>query len=264
VPVFAGREFARDASEAPNVVIVNQALVRRHFGHRDPVGSRLVIQMREPLACTIIGVAGDVRQYNLKDPPTPEIYAPYTQRPWMLHDTRDLIVRGTLNSAAASSSIRRLVRQMEPDIPLKAVSPMEEVIGETLVRPRFYSVAIGIFATAALLLAAFGIYGAVSGAVAERTREIGIRIALGAQKGQMVRLLARQGALPALLGLVAGLPLALVVVRLLGSYFEGIGAPDLPVLFAVTLMQAFVAIAAAVVPAQRVLRMDSAAALRHD
>jgi ABC-type antimicrobial peptide transport system permease subunit len=265
VPLLSGRLFdARDADTAPNVVIVNQSLVRRYFGKRVPLGQRLVIESREPVTCTIVGVVGNMHQYNLREAPSPEIFAPFTQQPWILHDTRDFVIRSALDPPAVTALLRQLIRQMEPEIPFKAALPMDEVIGETLVRPRFYSAAFGIFAGAALLLAAFGIYGAVAGAVAERTREIGIRTALGAGTGNVVRFVASQGALPAFVGLAAGLPLALVSGRVVAGYFEGVGAPDWTGIVVVAALQLGVALLAAALPARRAARLDPAVALRQD
>jgi hypothetical protein len=132
-------------------------------------GQRLVIDSREPVTCTIVGVVGDMHQYNLREAPSPEIFAPFTQHPWMLHDTRDFVIRSGLAPAAATAFLRRLIRQMEPDIPFNTALPMEEVI--ELWFGGFYSAAFGVFA-AAHCSAAFGIWAV--GAVAERTQEIGI------------------------------------------------------------------------------------------
>jgi ABC-type antimicrobial peptide transport system permease subunit len=153
---------------------------------------------------------------------------------------------------------------MEPDIPVGAILPMEEVAAGSVKPLRFYSWALGVFAASTLLLAAFGIYGAVASAVAQRTREIGIRMTFGARRGQLLRMIILRGALPALLGLLGGLPAAIFAGRLLRSQLFGVSPSDPLTLVASAVLLAMVALAAALAPARRATQVDPAIALRHD
>jgi predicted permease len=264
-PLRRGRFFdQRDHTTAPKVLLVNETLARRYFPSADPVGRRLTIDMREPVNCEIVGVVGDVRQNTLREPAAPEIFAPNLQHPWVLHATRDVVVRASGDGAAIVPALRALVREMEPDIPVGAILPMEEVAAGSVKPLRFYSWALGVFAASTLLLAAFGIYGAVASAVAQRTREIGIRMTFGARRGQLLRMIILRGALPALLGLLGGLPAAIFAGRLLRSQLFGVSPSDPLTLVASAVLLAMVALAAALAPARRATQVDPAIALRHD
>ena len=265
IPLLAGRVFQQtDHEQSPPVVVINQALARRYFGGDDPVGRRILLSAGEPVLCEIAGVVGDVRQYNLREAAVPEIFAPNTQRPWLMHETRDLVVRAASDPIAIAQAVRAAVHDLERDIPIGAVQPMEEVAASSLLRPKFYAYAVVVFAAAALLLAAFGIYAGVSSAVVQRKREIGIRAAFGARREDLVRLMAWRGAAPALAGLAVGVPLALMVGRLLERQLYGVSPSDLPTLFSVAAILAAVALAASFVPARRAARIDPASAIRDE
>jgi predicted permease len=265
IPLHSGRWFDnRDQAGSPPVVVVNRALARRYFGNEDPSGQRIILQMREPVACEIAGVVGDVRQNTLRQESAPEVFALNLQPPFVLHSTRDLAVRASGNALALAPAIRTVVREMEPDIPIGEMPLMEEVVSGSLKPLRFYSWALGIFAVSALTLAAFGIYGGVASTVAQRTREIGIRLAFGAGRGHLLRTVALHGALPAFAGLLAGLLPAFFVGRALRTQLYGITPVDTLTLMTVIAVLAFVAVAAAVLPARHATRVDPAVALRSE
>lgn len=265
IPVTAGRSFdRRDSEGAPPVIVINESLARAHFGLENPIGRLLRLDRGSPLNAEVIGVVGDVREIALRVPPGPGIYAPKTQQPWIRHETRDLVIRTSTDAATLAPGISAVLRDLEPDIPRVPVLPMTDVVAGALRRPGFYAAAVASFAFTAVLLAAFGIYGTVTSAVAERRRELGVRLALGASHGNVLLRAARSGAAPTLCGLAAGVPLALAAGRVVREQLYGIGPADWPTILAVAGFMTFVAVAAAVAPAVRATRIDPVEVLRHD
>jgi putative ABC transport system permease protein len=257
IPVSAGRFFdRRDTEGAPPVVVINESLARAYFGSENPVGRQLTLDRGSPLTAEIVGVVGDVREIALRVPPGPGIYAPKTQQPWMRHETRDLVIRTRTDAATLAPSIAAILRDLEPDIPRSPVLRMQDVVAGALTRPGFHAAAVASFA--------FGIYGTVTSAVAERRRELGVRLALGASHGNVLMRAARCGAMPTLFGLAAGIPLALLAGRIVREQLYGIGPSDLPTILAVAGFMTFVTIAAAVTPAVKATRIDPVVVLRHD
>ena len=265
IPLVAGRTFdRRDVDGAPLAVVINETFARAHFGVGNPIGQHLTLDRGSPLDVEIVGVVGDVRELALRIPPAPVIYAPKTQGPWMRHETRDLVVRSAADAAAIAPAIQTVLRELEPEMPRPQVLRMEDVIAGSLTRPGFYASAVATFALTAVLLAGFGIYGTVTSAVAERRRELGVRLALGATRGSVFIRTARYGAVPTILGLAAGLPLALAAGRLLRQQLYGVAPSDWPTLLLVALFLSTVALAAAFLPALHATRVDPASALRHE
>jgi predicted lysophospholipase L1 biosynthesis ABC-type transport system permease subunit len=212
----------------------------------------------------VIGVVGDVREMSLRIAPGPGIYAPKTQQPWIRHETRDLVIRTRADVATLTPAIAAVLRNLEPDIPRSPVLPMDEVVAGALTRPRFYAAAVAAFAFTAVLLAGFGIFGTVSSAVTERRREFGVRLALGAPPRNVLRQAARSGVVPTLLGLAAGVPLALAAGRVVREQLYGIGPSDWPTITAVAGFMTLVTIVAAVAPALKATRIDPVVVLKHD
>jgi ABC-type antimicrobial peptide transport system permease subunit len=186
------------------------------------------------------------------------------QSPWRRSETRDLVVRSSADVAVLAPAIQTVLRQLEPDLPKAAVLPMQDVIAQALTRPGFYASAVASFALIALLLAAFGIFGTVASAVAERQREMGIRLALGASRGNVLVRAARYGVLPTIAGLVAGVPLTFVAGRIVRQQLYAVAPADWITLVTVGGTMAVVAAAAATLPALRATRIDPARILRHD
>jgi putative ABC transport system permease protein len=265
VPLVTGRAFdRRDVDGAPLAIAINESLARAYFGSANPIGEHLTLERGSPLDVEIVGVVGDVRELALRVPAGPAIYAPKTQGPWMRHETRDLVIRSTVDAASLAPAIQTLLRELEPDMPRPSVLRMEDVIAESLTRPGFYASAVASFALTAVLLAGFGIYGTVTSAVAERRRELGIRLALGATRSSVFIRAARYGALPTILGLTAGGPLAVAAGRLLRQQLYGVGPTDWPTLLLVTAFMSMVSLAAAFLPAVQATRVDPASVLRHE
>jgi len=283
VPVIAGRAITdRDTSGVTPVALVNEAFARRYFAaaaatnapqaHRDAIGRRLEMQSPRKVALTIeiVGVIGDVRS-SLSAPIRPTVYVPVAQAPewtfsiahgyfpvsWIVRTRDDRV-------AAVAQSLREIVRRVEPQLPLSSVETMEEVVASGLQTSRSQMLLLGIFAGIALALAAAGLYGLVAYTVAQRTREIGIHMALGATAGVILRRIVARGLLLTLAGLTLGLATAAITSRWLENFLVGVKAFD-PLTFAVTsLFLIAIAAVASLAPAVRASRINPMAILRNE
>jgi len=260
----AGREFSdQDHDRAAGVGIVNETLARSVWPNEDPIGKRFTLGDRadpqEPWV-TVVGVVRDLRRGDVKRQIRPEIYLCSLQA---APRTETLLVR-TGDPAAIVPSIRRELQSIDPQLPLFRVTTLQAQLSETLNQPRFQATVLAGFAAIALLLAAIGIYGVTSHAVGQRTQEVGIRMAMGARRGDVRRLILRQHVTPALIGIIVGLAGALALSRFVTSLLYGVGAVD-PATYAVVAGSLLVvAIAACWVPARRAMRVDPLVALRAD
>ncbi|HEY1249976.1 MAG TPA: ADOP family duplicated permease [Thermoanaerobaculia bacterium] len=259
VPLAAGREFeASDRGDAPPVAVVNEAMARRYWPGRSPIGRLLTVDKPR----RVVGVVRDARFASLSAAAEPYAFAPVLQFPTAALDELTLVVRADATPAVAAGWIRAAVRELDPSLPVTAVGPYADVIAGLLLPQRAGAALLGVFGALALLLAAFGIYAVVSYSVAQRTREVGIRIALGAAPAEVRGLVVRQSAAPIAAGLAAGLLLAAAAARLLGGLLYGVAPLD-PIAFgAATLALAASGLLAAWVPARRASRIDPIAAIR--
>jgi putative ABC transport system permease protein len=264
LPLRRGRDVAAtDGLTAPGVVVVNEAFVRRHFASQDPIGQRLEIGggwwPGQPTSFTIVGVVADEPFLGVATPAEPATYYPHAQFPM---NEMWLVVRAAGDPAALVPALRERIWRVDADLPVETVRSLRELLGATAAEPRFNAVLLALFAAAALLLAAIGIYGVLSYTVAQRTGEIGVRMALGAARGRVVRQVVGQGMLVALLGVALGVAGSLGLVRLLASLLVGVSAHDPLVFAAVPLLLALTALAAAWLPARRASLIEPAVALR--
>ncbi len=259
IPLIAGRTFAEsDADNGPGVVIASEALARKYWPGENPVGKHLRFDQNDPWM-TVVGLVADVRQLGLSEPPTPLLYIPYQQ--FALPFT-NVTVRSTLAESAVTSLMRKELAAADPDLPYGDVMTLQSVVDRSVDEPRFRTLLIGIFAVLALLLAAVGVYGLISYSVTQRTREIGIRVALGAQPRQVLFPVVREGLILAVTGVAIGLVGALALTRVLSAFLFGVGATD-PVTFAlVSVVLMLIALAASYIPSRRALRVDPLTALR--
>jgi macrolide transport system ATP-binding/permease protein len=260
IPIVAGRDFsAQDREGSPTVVIVNEVFARRYFGG-NAIGKRLRFGSKEPLR-EIVGVARNAKYRNLREEPMPFIYTPSAQeyQPGMT-----LMVRTGGDPEALVGAVRNELRALNKDVPLVAVQTMSESIADQLAADRVVAVLLSVFGASALLLATIGIYGVVAFAVAQRTHEIGIRIALGADRRDILKLIVGQGMVLIVMGAGIGLALALTATQLLKSLLFGVSATD-PLTFAsVVFGLVGTALLACYVPARRAMKVDPLVALRYE
>jgi predicted permease len=262
IPVLRGRVFdERDDAAAPHVAIVSQSLAESKWPGQDPIGRFVQFGNMDgdPQGFRVIGVVGDVRELTPETPPGPLFYASYRQRPnsvWRVN----LIVRSP-DPASLGPAIQRIAREIDPDVPVQ-FRTVGEAFDAVLIGRRFSLVLISLFSAAALVLATLGLYGVVAYLVAQRTREIGIRIALGATPGHLMRLILSRGAIIAVCGGLAGLAAALALARLVEGMLFGIRANDPAVLAVAAGVTASAAFAASVLPARRAARIEPATSLR--
>jgi putative ABC transport system permease protein len=266
IPVRMGREFtAQDSANAPGVIVINETAARAFWPGLDPLGKQITLpgDDDQSVTLTVVGVTGDVRQMGLGDAPQPEIFLNYAQPgppwPWLV-----LVVRTARDPETLLGALKSLAQSADRDVPVSQVRPMDEVLSGTLAQPLLYTLLLGFFAALALTLAAVGLYGVVSYTVTQRTHEMGIRMALGAERGNVVRLVLRQGLGLALAGTAIGLAGALAVTRLLTHLIPGVQPGDSLTLAAVSALLMSVALAASYLPARRGSRLDPIVTLRYE
>ncbi len=265
IPLLRGRDFTDgDGGKGVRLVIVNEALARRQFGREDPVGQRLQIDDTGG-PHTIVGVVGSVRQAGLDVAPLPEIYFPYVQEgaEGSLSDAI-LVVRTSVPPAGVAGAVRGALRGVDPTLPLYKVETMQGVIHTSLAGQRLNLWLLAIFAGIALVLSAAGLYGVISYLVAQRRREIGVRIALGAQRRDVIGLVMRQGTRLTALGVALGLAGALAFTRVLEKLLFGISARDPLTFGGIAALLAAVALTATWLPARRAARVDPILAIRNE
>ena len=266
IPLLGGRPFsARDNKDSVQVVIVNEAFAKKFFSGANPIGEHILLDQgtNEPAtAMEIVGVVGNTRHESLAIEPIPEFYVPFEQSP----DRRMHIVLRTSAEklSGLETAARNALHEIDPDVYFPGLTPMQTLIGTTLAQPRFNMMLLGCFAGVAMILAAIGIYGVIAYTVAQRTREIGIRMALGAQKIDMLTMILRQSFSVIGIGLLAGIVGALAVTRLMSSLLYGVSAHDFWIYAIVTMVLSGAALVATYFPARRAMTVDPMVALRYE
>ncbi len=266
IPLLRGRDFTeRDDEKAPPVIIVNETFARRFFPNEDSLGKRIKpglatlptgAVMRE-----IVGVVGDVKHHGLNSESGPEVYEPQNQMPF---SELTLVIRGDNDPRSLISALREQVQALDKDLPLFDAKLFEEYLSASVAEPRFNTLLLTIFAAVALALAAVGLYGVMSYSVAQRTHEIGIRMALGAGRWNILRLVIGDGLLIIIFGIAFGLVGAGLATRLMAGLLFGVGSLDLPTFVGVALLLGLVALSACYVPARRATKVDPMVALRYE
>jgi len=264
IPLLSGRAFdRRDAMTTPAVTLISQAMARIYFRDQDPIGKQLSFGFPPAPAVVrqIIGVVGDVRDRSLGSDPGAMMYVPYAQAPF---PGAVVVVRSALGLTVCTSAIRRSVATLDKDLPVTDIAEMNGILNASVSQQRFRTGLLALFAAIALVLAATGIFGVISYSISRRTNEIGIRVALGASRPQILGMVLRETLTLAGTGLAFGIPASLAASRLLGHMLFGVSASDPATLAAVALCLAAVAVAAGYVPARRAIRIDPLLALRHE
>jgi putative ABC transport system permease protein len=263
IPLLRGRLFTEiDESGGPGVAVINQTMARRFFPDTDPLGKELGISGPDGDMLTVVGVVGDVKHFGLDTETRSELYVPYHQEPWPY---LALIVRST--SAEPLDVAPRVLEQVwaiDPDQPAYDIRTMEMRLSQSVAGRRFSMTLLSLFGGSALLLAVLGIYGVLAYSVAQRTREIGVRVALGAQSRDILNLVLKQGIVLSLFGIAIGLAGAFALTRALSSLLFEVGATDPMAFTAVPLVLLVVVVLACYIPARRAAKIDSIAAIRYE
>jgi putative ABC transport system permease protein len=266
-PLLSGRVFnSHDTNDSPSVVIVNDMFARKYFPDGNAVGQRITLNHGDNEKPTvpkeIVGIVGGSRHESLATQPLPEFYIPASQDP---SRRMDVVIRTTaIEPSGLQASMRSIVHQFDKDLYVPTLEPLEKRIGTTLAQPRFDMFLLGTFATVAMVLAAIGIYGVIAYTVAQRTKEIGIRMALGAQKIDMLKMILWQSFSVITIGLIAGILGALVVTRLISSQLYNVSANDASIYAIVTIVLSGAALIATYLPARRAMAVDPMVALRYE
>jgi putative ABC transport system permease protein len=261
IPLIQGRTFTeRESTEATHVVIINQIMADQYFPGENPIGKRLGIDMMDPIIPSeIVGVVGDARYEGLQRDARAMAYWPH---PELARSFMTLVVRADSNPLAVTAGLRKEVQAIDKDQPLADVRTMDELMGNSIARIRFSAVLLAAFATVALVLAAVGLYGVMSYSVVQRTHEIGIRMALGADRGRVVAMVLRHGMSLATAGVAVGLGVSWALTRFLSSLLYEVSATDATSFAGVAFALSAVAFAACLIPARRATRVDPIVALR--
>lgn len=257
IPLLQGRVLtSADETDAARALVVNQAMARRYLPNEDAVGTTLEFLGAE---FRIVGVVGNVRNDGIARAPAPAVYVPTSLMP---RSSMKLFIRTAADPLRMAGAVRQAIWNVNPDQPISDIATLRQVVAGTTARPRFFTLLLGSFSGLAVVLAALGVYGVIAYTVSRRTHELGIRMALGAKGGDVLRLIVIQGIAPTLAGLAIGLVAALALTRVLSNLLYGVGAADPATFAAVALLLVAVALLASYVPARRAARVDPLAALR--
>jgi len=262
IPIVEGRGFTeRDDERAPGVIVINETMAARTWPGENPIGKAVIVSYNDTPPRTIVGIVADVKQGGLTDRRQPQMYTPFVQAPWPFLAT---VVRTTAAPQSAAGSLRQALARLDPEQAAGEIRTLDEYVARSMATPRFTAILIGAFAGLALLLAGFGLYGVMAYSVAQRRREIGIRMALGAREADVRSLVAGQALRMGAAGVTIGLVGALLVTRILDSLLFGVTAGDPATFAGVSAVLMTVLIVAAYLPARRATRLDPIVALRAD
>jgi putative ABC transport system permease protein len=263
IPLRQGREFSeRDTATAPRVMVINEEMARQYWPNENPLGRRVTMKdWGDPLTGEIVGIVGNVKADGLTSTVRPMIYWPYPQFPSVFNN---LVLRTSGDPLAVVGVVKEQIRALDREQPLSNIQTMEALIAASVAPQRFNTLLLGIFATLALVLAAIGIYGVIAYTVAQRTHEIGVRMALGAGRSDVLRLVVGQGLKLVLGGVAVGLAASFGLTRLLSKLLFGVGATDPLTFVSVSLLLIAVALLACYLPARRAAQVDPLVALRNE
>ncbi len=264
-PILRGRPFLdSDTADSQPVAIISKTLADQFYPGEDPIGKSIKLPPAKFPTLTIVGIAADVKHFTVRESTGPEFYVVYTQKPYPDMLTMQVALRTQADPRAIIGSAREAIRSVDPTLPIAKVSTLASLVDDSMTQPRFSMLLLAAFAALALLLASIGIYGVISYAVAQRTQEFGIRLALGAQPRNVFSMVLGQGARLALLGVVLGFIAAFAVTRLMTSLLFGVQPTDPITFIAVPALLMAVALLACYIPARRATRVDPIIALRYE
>jgi putative ABC transport system permease protein len=268
IPLRRGRALTvGDRPGAPLVGVINESMARQYFGDEDPLGRRIRWARDEGVSwITIVGVVGDIRHFGLAQGEEPAIYTPYAQSGQEWKRWSEIVVRTerAADVLALTAQLKRALWKVDPLIPVTRVRTMDEIMASSLGERRFNALLIGVFAAVAVMLAAVGLYGVIAYLVQQRTREIGVRMALGAQRHHVLNLIMRHGVALSAAGIGLGVGAAFAASRVLTALLHGVEPTDPPTFISVIVLLFSVAVAASYLPARRAARLDPNVALRHE
>jgi putative ABC transport system permease protein len=264
-PVLKGRDFfENDTVVSMPVVIINSAMAKKFWPGQDPIGKQVGLGSPAFPLMNIVGVVADIKHLSLREEPGPEMYVPYTQKPYPSILMMSVVLRTKTDPKAVMGGVRKAIHSLDPDLPMTEPSTLAMLRADSMAQPRFSMFLLASFAALALLLACVGMYGVISYSVMQRTREIGVRMALGAQRKTVFGMIIAQGAKLAGMGIVIGILAALGLTHLMASFLYGIQTTDLLTFLIVPLLLAAVAFFACYLPARRATHVDPIVALRYE
>jgi len=265
IPLLGGREFTRqDDRNAPPVVIINRSMAQQFFTGEDPIGKRIRFGEQDAPWYSIVGIVGDVKHMGLDAQEGAAIYQPYGQKRFSFLRWMTLVIRTDSEPTGAIAAVRSQVQAVDKDQPIYDIATLEQLLSTSVAQPRFYMALLGSFALLALILASVGIYGVMSFSVNRRRREMGIRLALGADRRDIFKLVVARGLLLTLTGVVIGVAASFALTRVMSSLLFGVTATDPLTFIAIPLLLAGVALGACFVPARRAMKVDPMVALRYE
>jgi putative ABC transport system permease protein len=262
IALVSGRFFTeRDREGSPPVAIINETMAGRYWPGEEPVGRRIAIPSLGATPREVVGVVADVKHSSLAAESGVEVYVPYLQKPLTI---MTLVVHGASDPLRMTGAVRAAILSVDRNQPVYDVKTMEQVLSDSISQPRLYTLLLGVFASLAVILAAVGIYGVMNYTVTQRIHEIGIRLALGAQRGDILRMIVGQGMFLALIGMMIGLVAAFLLTRAMETLLFGVSTKDVTTFIAIPLVLALVALLSSYIPAKRAAHIDTMIALRYE
>ena len=261
IPLLKGRVFDEHDGADSRVLVINETMARRFFPNENPIGKRIVVSWDPNVADEIVGVVGDIKEYGLNLDSNPAIYWPHPREPYQF---MNFVLRTSTDPMLLASAAQKEIRALDPNQPVADVRTLRQVVSKSIARPRFNTLLLAIFAGVALVLASVGIYGVMNYSATQRTHEIGIRMALGAERSDIMRLVVGQGMLLTGTGIVIGVLASWALTRVMASLLFGVTATDLPTFIGVSAVLAAVAFIANYIPARKATRVNPVIALRYE
>jgi len=263
--ILRGRDFVEsDTADSMPVALISLSMARKFWPSEDPVGKQVGPRSTKYPAATIVGITADVKHLSLREEPIPEMYVPFTQKVWPSLYTMTVALRTSSEPTSVTATVRQALHSVDPDLPLAKITTMTHLVDESMAKPKFAMLLLGSFGVLSLLLASVGMYGVVSYSVAERTQEISIRMAIGAQRTSVFAMVLSQGALLLALGISLGLLASFAASRLMSSFLYGVQPTDVATYIGVSIFLAGVTLLACYIPARRAMRIDPMVALRYE